>query len=119
MSSPSLVGLWEAPDRAPAERPILSTGLLFFEERIALVENGRKYIWEAVSGREELYDLSVDPAELSPIDLSMAAVEQARGRLEEVLAEAAELRRQWGLKREERTEIDLDLRERLEALGYL
>ncbi len=45
------------------DRPLLSGHMMFDTERWGVVQDGWKYILHTVSGREELYHLTVDPAE--------------------------------------------------------
>jgi tetratricopeptide (TPR) repeat protein len=79
---------------------------------VRMVREGRwKLIHKPIA---ELYDLVVDPAEVTNLASTEGArVEELRGRLQQLLAERRET------SNEERSEIDADTRRQLERLGYV
>jgi len=69
-------------------------------------------------GGEELYDLSRDPREESPID-SLAVLEEARRLLDDARDEWRSRRERLGTSAPDRIELDRETEEHLRALGYL
>lgn len=115
----SLVGAWEEAARFDAGL-IISTGLLYYEDRVALLRGDLKYIRELVSGREELYDLRTDPRE----EQSLASSEDdrldaSRALLLEHEKRAAQLRLDFQLEEPSFTPLDPQTTEMLRAVGYL
>jgi arylsulfatase A-like enzyme len=118
LSSGSLAPLWgPAP---PDDGPILSTGTLYYEDRVAIHVGGFKYIQSLVTGREELYDLERDPAER--VSLAGAAAEKvhrARELLAEVERGARKTKELHGSPAADEVPLDASMEERLRSLGYL
>ncbi|HUR28477.1 MAG TPA: sulfatase-like hydrolase/transferase [Planctomycetota bacterium] len=101
-------------------RPLVSSGILYFEGRTAVIFDGFKYILFDVSGREELYDLTSDPKEQH--DLSAVRPEVAkRGRalIEADGRTAAQLRERLGIVPQDATELDARSKRDLQSLGYV
>ncbi len=116
----SLVPLWEQDPRGLDEEPIVSTGLIDYEDRESVIFDGLKYIRVLMTGREELYDLARDPKERkSLVSSSPDKVEQARDILKKVDAAAMRLRKLHGITEWQQIELDGETRERLKALGYI
>jgi arylsulfatase A-like enzyme len=67
---------------------------------------------EAVTGW--LYDLDSDPGEMRPL-----LINEVAGPTQTEVAKALDFRRQLGLDQSDAVDLDDDLRERLETLGYL
>jgi arylsulfatase A-like enzyme len=101
-------------------RPLVASGILYFEGRTAVIFEGFKYIRFDVSGREELYELASDPGEQH--DLSAARPEIAqhgRALLEADEAAAMQLRETLGIRPQGRTELDARSTLELKSLGYV
>ena len=114
----SLMGFWSS-QREGQTGPIVSTGLLFYEEQESVIFDGMKYIRRLVSGREELYDLTVDPGEKNSI---MADGEGAVKKAKEILQgahEDAERLQEHYQTTGEKTKLDSATTERLRSLGYV
>lgn len=90
-----------APDGAPLDdvrHPRATTGTCYFQDRLAVLFGGWKYIRWLATGAEELYDLNGDPGErVSLVALRPDELAEGRRRCDEVIAEAGALRRELGL----------------------
>jgi len=101
-------------------RPLVSSGILYFEPRTAVVFEGFKYIQFHVSAREELYDLRADPAEKHNL-ISERTDMATRGRelLKIELETASRMRLQLGISTGQSKELDADTARDMRALGYV
>lgn len=120
----SLAALWREPE-APAHRepapPMLATGIVYHENRTALLTDEVKYVRWEISGTEELYYLESDPFERRSLTAwAPELLASARRRLDQLETRFRELRRRYGLP-EERAPSDLDraTRQQLQTLGYV
>ena len=101
------------------EKPIVSTGLAFFEEELSVTWKDMKYI-KTVTGREELYNSSNDPFEsLSLVASDPEQLSEARRILEETENAAERLRKRYGISGPFVEEMDPQRRDAMRALGYL
>jgi len=120
LSAASLAPLWKGRPGAYDERPIVSSGLLYYEDREALIFNGLKYINYLVTNHEELYDLNRDPQEqINIANANPGLIDKARDIMKKYHAGSKQLRDHYHIERS--TEIKLDqktLRE-LKSLGYV
>ena len=115
----SLEPYWRAPGSVE-ERPIHAMGLLYYENREAVLFDRWKFIHWFTSGKEELYDLAADPGEIANVLAAHAdVVEHARDLLAEEHAEAAEMRGRNGVGQAETTTLDPQTVEQLRNLGYI
>ncbi len=122
LSAASFAPLLEAGGPQPViAEPIVSTGTLYFEDRVSIVFDRTKYVRWLDSGKEELYDLAADPAEtISIADSAPDRLERARQLLAETEAESRALRQVHKVPRDgEETELDAETLRRLRALGYV
>ncbi len=102
-----------------AEPALLGTGTLYYQDRLALLFDGWKYVRMLSTGREELFDLEADPSELlSRSSYEPERLAEARKRCEEVLQAAQELRERYGVSEGRRESLPKDELERLRGLGY-
>ncbi|MCB9850108.1 MAG: sulfatase [Phycisphaerales bacterium] len=104
-----------------AARPVLSTGLIYYEDRIGLVYDGYKYIRWLICGDEELYDLRTDPYEqhnLLPLEDETPLL-QARALVAQAEQDANRLKEHWDLGEPTKVEMDDATLERLRNLGYV
>ena len=63
-TAPALVSRTEAGFELTVEpRPLVTSAMLYFEDRTAVVFDGFKYVRYHISDREELFDLEADPGE--------------------------------------------------------
>lgn len=120
LSSRCLTGLWDRPFEAENHEPIISTSLLYYEDRVSVLSNGLKYIRWLVTGQEELYDMGSDPGEKNCIaELSSEQVQRARAILQKHFKEAEKLKRYYNTSKSEKIVLDEETRQRLKSLGYV
>ena len=122
LSSASLLPLWNGSDENLEDPPIISTGLKFYENRESVLFGNLKYIRSMVTGREELFDLKIDPGEQISIahqfpDLTAQALDLSESHRKNV----TRLRDHYGLVDEQgsRVELDEQTKEKLRSLGYI
>ena len=116
----SLVPVWSTSSEVNDVQPIVCTGLLFYEEKEAVIFDGFKYIHSLFTGREELYDLIDDPAERFNISrLSGTKMGQARQILTEHRKAAMTLKKIYSLEKPQEQELDVDTTRQLKSLGYI
>jgi len=107
-------------DVTAAQRTLVSLGMLYYEERLAILDDGTKYVLFPDLGREELYELSRDPAER--VDRSFERpdeIERFRALWGDRERRAAELRGHYGIEGAETVELDAADAAELRALGYV
>ena len=118
--SPSLRPLWEPQNQHHQINPIISTGPLYYENRISIIHEGQKYIRNLVTGREEYYNLDLDPAEQQPLQPAPPAlIQKFRAVLSAHLTEAAQLRKNLKLTSQDKVRLTKELEEELRSLGYI
>lgn len=119
-SAGSLTGYWKPGATPPAAVPPLSTGVLYYEEKISLIFDGLKYIRNEQTGREELFDLGRDPHErVSLSSSSPERIEEARALIEQQVEAAAQLRHALDLPDESVLKPDAEWMNDLRKLGYV
>ncbi len=101
----------------------MSVGRLLFEERDSVTSGRYKYIYPALSEKEELYDLWLDPSEQRSLRLARSPESEAvRSQLiaafSEERADADALRARIDLPDPAKGPIDHDTLEALRAIGY-
>jgi arylsulfatase A-like enzyme len=119
-SSPSLQGYWN-PEVAPEPLTALfANGTYYYGEKMMVLLRGRwKYVVEADTGREELYDLLDDPGELGSLASSRPElVAEADALLAKRIASSDGLRRALRIEKRSAVQVSDGLRARLRALGY-
>jgi arylsulfatase A-like enzyme len=117
---PSLAPFLTGSEENPPDQPILSTGVIYFEDRVGVLFDGMKYTRALVSGREELFDLAADPAERSSVAGERPeALERARRIVADHRRAAAETRRRYVGSDEEEAVADRERLEALRSLGYV
>ncbi len=94
--------------------PSLSELFVDGESLRALRTGDRKLLQKGATVPSWLYQLDADPREMQPL-----LINEIEGPVQTELAKALELRARLGLDQSAPVELDDDLRERLEALGYL
>jgi arylsulfatase A-like enzyme len=117
----SLAPLLNESPSSYADEPLVSTGLLYYENREGVIFGGNKYIQSLVTGRGELYDLRADPGELNPLALSMnrLTTEQAKNILDNHDRESETLTKELGVTNTEKAALDKEKIEKLKALNYI
>jgi len=102
------------------ERPIVSSGLLYFENRQSVINREIKYIRFDESGTEELYNLSSDPKELFPLqDSSPLAVQYARKLLNNENLQSLKIRKKLGILGPRIKALTPEDKKALKSIGYL
>jgi arylsulfatase A-like enzyme len=102
------------------QEPIISAGLLYFEDQESVTFNGSKYIRFMETNREILYDLIRDPGErISVLNSSPQKAERARNILRKHTRVAEKIRENNGIVSGKGVEFDQGTKEKLKSLGYL
>ena len=115
----SLSVCWHKGSSGYKEKPIVSTGLLYFENRRSVIDRDMKYIRFNESDRDELYNLSDDPRELFPIQKSsFRAVLRARKLLENEDKESQKIRKMLGVLGSKESALSPEARKALKSIGY-
>lgn len=102
-------------------KPLFSTGLLYYENREAVIFDGKKYIESLVTGRTELYDLETDPREQNPLALSpnRFKTDQAKNILSSHNRASEAASKELGVSYTEKAALDKEKTEKLKALNYI
>jgi arylsulfatase A-like enzyme len=116
--APSLAAYWNGSATPPASRPLVSTGMLVFSEKRAVVEDGLKVIEDLDTGRVEVFDLARDPAEQHPLEDVDRAVQRERAAISDWTTRGARARAALGIGSPVLGGIEPDLAEKLRELGY-
>lgn len=114
----SLYPLVQGSGSEVIEEPIISTGLLYYEDKESLIFDDSKYIRSLISNEQELYDLGNDPGEQSKLS-DEGRVLQAQGILKKHNEKAKKLGTQFGVKNAEEVVLSKDKKEKLKALDYI
>lgn len=110
-------GIEGALQRQPA--PVFSTGLIEpSDEQIAVVFGSNKFIWHLRDGSGELFDLSTDGAEATPLPPSSLQAE-ALTLIRDHLVRSEAQRHHLGLEDQTHRDLDPLTIRRLRTLGYL
>ncbi len=115
----SLSAIWSDSDAGFRAEPVVSCSVLWYGEQESVIFDGLKYIRSCVTGREELFDLTTDPGELSPVARSTEGVERARGILKQVKERAERQIGALGVEGREGAKLDIGTVRELRALGYI
>ncbi|HEX3034595.1 MAG TPA: sulfatase-like hydrolase/transferase [Thermodesulfobacteriota bacterium] len=119
-SADSLSTLWGSNTGSFNEQPIISTGLLYYEDRESVIFDGLKYIHFLLTDREELYDLTRDPSEqTSVVRLSPEKADRAREILGKHKKIAIRLREHYRTGNVEKVKLDKKATQDLKSLGYI
>jgi arylsulfatase A-like enzyme len=103
-----------------AERSLVSSAMLYFEDRTAIVDEGFKYVRFHVTGREQLFDLNRDPGEHHDLAARKdERLERGRTLLEEHLELAERKRERLGILGPEAADLDAETLRSLRGLGYV
>jgi hypothetical protein len=112
--------LWTDSDAGEKTWPLFSSSTEYFEPLESVLFGKHKYIRGLVSQREELYDLSEDPAEqVSIATRSSDLVQAARELLESHNQASSDLRGRYGLGEPQERQLDPDTLRELRSLGYI
>ena len=116
----SLVPLWAEPEKMGPEKPVVSSGLLYNENRVSVIFNNMKYVWTMKTHREMFYDLLQDP--LEKLNLANSAGEKIDP-YREILLEhqkmAQTLRNRHNIEQQKTIKLDKETIEHLKSLGYI
>jgi arylsulfatase A-like enzyme len=104
---------------AAGHQNLAAVSNLHYEPKMALIFDHYKFIRYETSGREELFDLSIDPYEKkSLVETNPEKVQEARVEIEKFGAFSNEVRKKFRI-RNEMQEFDPEKREQLKGLGYV
>ncbi|MCF7955489.1 MAG: sulfatase [Phycisphaerae bacterium] len=99
---------------------IVATGLLYYENRIAVEFDDYKYIERLDNGRQELYNIKDDPEELINIAKdNTEIISIAKKIIADEQERAKALRQENNFKDPQSVEMNKEELERLKSLGYL
>jgi arylsulfatase A-like enzyme len=117
----SLVPLITGPHGQYPEEPLVSTGLLYYENRESVIFDHSKYIESLVTGRAELYDLKTDPNEQNPLAMSpnRFKTDQAKNILNNHNRESEAVSKELGVSYSEKVALDKEKTQKLKALNYI
>lgn len=112
--APSLRGAVQGTPVSP--RPVLVSGMLFYEDEEGLYFGHQKYMYDLASGTKRMFDLETDPDERNPL----GATPEAEAVLQRLKLEYAAQRAELGLPSDAVPEgLSPEARELLEGMGYL
>jgi arylsulfatase A-like enzyme len=115
----SLCPLWRSRTEDYDPGQIVSSGVMYYEDKEAVYFDNWKYIRSRATGREELYDLETDAHErFSVLNQETETATRARQLLEEHYRTAQRINNAYGIK-ERTVEYDQETLKRLKALGYM
>lgn len=116
---PFLRSLW-IPQPVFEAFPIVSTGVLYYEDQISVIHDHHKYIRKLISQEEQVFNLNRDAAEsINLYSEKNLFLKSARMMLDRYEEESAALREGFGLDRAVRIELDRAALEHLKSLGYI
>jgi arylsulfatase A-like enzyme len=121
ITAESLVPLLNGNQNSFIERPLISSGLLYYENRESVIFDGMKYIENLVTGSGELYNLNSDPREQNPLSLgsNVSVTNQAKEILSNHDRESEKQIEQLGVTTTRKVNLDKEKKERLKALNYI
>jgi arylsulfatase A-like enzyme len=120
LSASPLTPLWKVDAGMFDEQPVVSSGLLFYEDRDSLFIKGMKYIKYRVTDREELYDLGKDHRQLYNVaSENPAIVNEARTVMNQYHAEIERLRKFYRTEKAEEIQLSPEAIKSLKSLGYV
>ncbi len=117
MTSASFMAYLNPSSPPPTPGSVMSFGTLYFDELEAVTTPEFKYIQAVDFGTEKLYNRTVDPLELTPLNVEehAAAAEGAR----QLLNQAHGVSGTTGTTEKESVEMDAATEESLRSLGYI
>ena len=114
-----LVAAWENPEAFEPEI-LLSTGVVHYEDRVAIVWDHYKYIRGLVLGEEQLFDIRSDPEERDSIALDNdARMGMARTLLQEQSEISEWARSHYQASAAKPDSLERETLEALKAVGYV
>jgi len=121
LSAPALVKRSDSGFVVDARaRPLVTSAMLYFEDRTAVVFDGYKYVRYHITKAEELFDLRADPGERANLAAQDSAeLRQGRQLFHEHLAQADALRQRYNIHGSEEAALDERIRADLRSLGYV
>lgn len=100
--------------------PVVSGGLLYFEDRSSVTSERFKYIYSSTSRKEQLFDRLTDPGEQHPLwPVSDDALAEVRNILDEHVKRVKEAQDYLHIRGGWQADLDPETIRRLKALGYL
>lgn len=102
-----------------SQEPLVTTGLLYYEDKESIINGDRKFIRSLVSNKEELYDLITDPHEQNELSSGGGSALEARQMLKEYNEKAKSLGSEYGVQSAEEVVLSKEKKEELKALDYI
>lgn len=102
-------------------KPIVSSSLLYYEDRESAVFDENKYIRTIITEKEEIYNLQNDPDEQEPLSNSRALdkINKAKTILKEHKNDSKKTSSHFGVETSEKVKLDKEKKEKLKALDYI
>lgn len=102
-------------------KPIISSSLLYYEDRESAIFDENKYIRTIITDREEFFNLDKDPGEQYPLSNSKVSdkITQAQEILQQHKDESLKSGTYYGIEKSEKVELDKEKKEKLKALDYI
>ncbi len=117
-TSDSLAVLWKTKHE-DSGKTLLAAGNTYYEPKVAVIYPPYKFIVSLITGKQELYDIQIDPGEQhSIVEETPKTVEKARILLESEIKEMENRRNRMNIQNETNP-IDQETEERLKSLGYI
>ncbi|GJM15468.1 MAG: hypothetical protein DHS20C13_07950 [Thermodesulfobacteriota bacterium] len=117
----SLVPILENDPANYRIKPIISSSLLYYEDRESALFDENKYIRTIITDQEELYNLKNDPGEQSPLSSSAVSdkIFEAQNILKQYKDESQRTGKYYGVDKSETVELNKEKKEKLKALDYI
>jgi len=120
LSAQSFFSLLKTGVSSSGFEPIVSTGHLYFQNRISLIFGNFKYIKNRVTHKEELYDLLQDPGEKDSLAESLPQkLLEARSILMDLESKAQRLKDYYDNNEAQTSPMSSEKVRQLKSLGYL
>jgi arylsulfatase A-like enzyme len=116
--APSLATYWTEPELQPPSSALVSTGMLVFSQKRAVIQDGLKVIEDLQSREVEIYDLARDPGEQHSLEDTAEAARRARATLTDWTKQGERMKEALGIRHEVTGAIEGDLADQLRAIGY-
>ncbi len=116
----SLTPLWSNNQDSYRPIPVISSGLLYFDEQESVIFGDTKYIRSLLNDAEELYHLADDPEEqFSYAKKDADQIELALNMLEEYHKSSKKVRNLLGVSKSEHINLDKETLRKLRSMGYI
>ncbi len=118
LSYPSLLPWVLDKGQKPEVSPIFCTGLLYYENREAVIYDNKKFIRFTLSGQELFYNLQSDPHEQNPVN-DRPGIKRSKQFLKDHKETALTLQNVLNVQDADSVQVNSGTLERLRSLGYV